>query len=267
MWVLDAFNLAILRYGVGAPGAVLRTPNVSGTAQVGTQQVCGGDRWADWAGGQPLDGGLLATSTTPPAVQWLVDGVANGTTTRTYTPVAGDLGKSLSCTVNETYRNPLFVTTSATSAGVAVIAQNSGPTGPTGPTGAPGAPGAPGATGPAGPVGATGSPGAAGAAGKDGAQGAQGPAGPQGAQGPAGPASKVTCTVKGKKKPKVTCTVKTTASASSTRLRWRLMHDGHARSHGTLRGSRPRLRLGHLRPGRYTLHIQGRRGGTVIVVN
>jgi streptogramin lyase len=260
-----------MSFGTGSAGgpvlpASQRPPSVMGTAQVGTQQVCGDDRWASWAGIQPQDGGLLSTSTTPPAVQWLVNGVANGTTTRTYTPVAGDLGKSLACTENVTYRYPLFVTTSATSAGVSVIAQNSGPTGATGPAGG---------VGPTGGVGPKGSTGAAGPVGAAGANGPAGPAGAKGDQGPAGPAgrdAKVTCTVKKKgTSAKVTCKVKLVASASSSRLHWRLMRGGHSYAHGTARAHHHRVSialggLGGLGAGRYQLHLQGGKAPTTIVV-
>jgi hypothetical protein len=147
-----------------------------------------------------------------------------------------------------------------------------GPAGPAGPTGPTGPSGPTGPAGPAGPTGATGSAGATGAAGangKDGANGqngAQGPQGPQGAQGPAGPAGKVTCKVKGKTKVKVTCTVKQGASASRARLHWRLMRGGHAYSHGTAHRGRLQLDLGHLRPGRYVLHVAGQRTGTRILI-
>lgn len=250
LWYGDGANIS--RFDLNGSPASNRLPAVSGTAQVGTQQVCGGDRWSDWAGQQPYDGGLLASSTSPPAVQWLRNGVAiPGATARTYTPTeaAGDsVGESLSCKVNVTYRLPLNVTTSATSAGVTVIAQNSGP---------------PGATGPVGPAGANGANGSAGP------QGPPGPQGPQGAQGPAGRDARVTCTVKKRGvKVKVTCKVQLLASASSARLRWSLLRGGHTYAHGTTRArhSRVRLNLGRLAKGRYLLHLQGRKGGTVIVV-
>jgi streptogramin lyase len=236
------------RFGTGAPAASLRAPSVIGTAQVGTQQVCGGDRWADWAGAQPDDGGLLSSSTGPPAVQWLKDGSPiAGATNRTYIPVAGDLGHALSCTESVTYRDALGVTVPVTSATVTVIAQNSGPTGPTG------------------PAGGTGSAGPAGVAGSNGANGKDGAQGPQGAQGPAGPAAKVTCKAKGTKKVRVTCKV-TAASASNARLRWSLRRAGRTYRHGTTRGSHLRLQLGNLAKGRYLLHLEGIHGGTVIVV-
>jgi DNA-binding beta-propeller fold protein YncE len=110
--------------------------------------------------------------------------------------------------------------------------------------------------------------------GTQGGAGPQGPTGPagsngsNGAPGPrglAGPAAKVTCKVKNGTKVKVTCTVKQGASASSARLRWRLMRAGRAVSHGTSQGDL-RLSLGHLRPGHYSLHVQGQKGATSIVV-
>jgi streptogramin lyase len=267
LWFTDSGTKAIARFGLGAPPASGRPPSVNGIAQVGTQQVCGGDRWANWAGIQPEDGGLLSSSTSPPAVQWF-EGTSprlaiSGATGRTYTPAAGDLGKSLSCTENVTYRLPLNVTTSANSAAVTVISQNSGPTGATGATGAAGSNGATGPTGAQGPVGDAGAPGAAG---KDGAQGPAGPAGP------AGRDAKATCKVKKSgAKVKVTCKVQLVASASSARLRWRLMHAGHAYAHGTTQArhhrARLRLNLSHLGKGRYLLRLQGGKGATAIVVS
>jgi Divergent InlB B-repeat domain/Collagen triple helix repeat (20 copies) len=146
-----------------------------------------------------------------------------------------------------------------------------GPSGPTGPKGSTGSTGPSGPSGPTGPKGSTGSTGPGGSAGQNGAAGAAGPAGPGGPQGPVGPqgpqgpAGKVTCKVKQKgKKVKVTCTVKATASAS--RVNWRLMRGGQAYSHGTTRANRLQLDLSNLRRGRYVLHVQGERKGTVIVV-
>jgi DNA-binding beta-propeller fold protein YncE len=108
-----------------------------------------------------------------------------------------------------------------------------------------------GAVGPTGPQGATGI----------GAKGDDGATGPQGRP---GPPAKVTCKVKGAKKPKVTCTIREEATASAARLRWRLMHDGHAVSHGTARHGR--IQLGALPPGHYRLRVEGREGATAIVV-
>jgi hypothetical protein len=117
-----------------------------------------------------------------------------------------------------------------------------------------------GSQGEAGAPGATGSQGAKGDTGSQGAAGAQGPAGPQG---PAGKVN-VTCKVKGKK---VTCTVKNAAKSSSAQsLHWRLMHGGHAYSHGASPSGDLRLDLRHTPPGRYRLHIQGQKGSTPIVV-
>jgi streptogramin lyase len=251
LWYGDGTSISRFDLGQGnvVQSASLEAPSVNGTAQVGTQQTCGGDRWASWAGIQPQNGGLLASSTEPPAVQWFVDG-SPVATTPTYTPAAGDLGEPLTCTKTVTYRLPLNVTTSATSEPVTVIAQNSGPIGPIGATGA------------------------AGANGTNGSNGVAGPQGPVGAQGPAGPAgrdAKVTCTVKKKgTKVKVTCKVQLVASASSSSLRWRLMRGGKAYARGTTsarhRKASIRLDLSDLRKGRYLLRLQGDRGGTVIVV-
>jgi Divergent InlB B-repeat domain/Collagen triple helix repeat (20 copies) len=146
-----------------------------------------------------------------------------------------------------------------------------GPEGPQGPTGPGGPQGPGGPTGPQGPTGSPGSQGPAGQAGSqgpagpNGSQGPAGPAGPQGPQGPQGPAGNVTCKVKQKgKKVKVTCTVK--ASASSSRVHWRLTRKGHAYSHGIARDGRLQLDLSNLRRGRYVLQVQGERKGIRIVV-
>ncbi len=105
-----------------------------------------------------------------------------------------------------------------------------------------------------------------GASGTDGASGTEGPqgkAGPQGKEGPPGPEGqvKVTCKVRHHK---VKCTA--TPTNRRHRLRWRLMRAGHAVSHGTTHGTTLRLKLGHLRPGSYTLHIRGQRGATRIEI-
>jgi hypothetical protein len=258
------------KFGTGAPPALSQPPRVIGSVQVGTQQVCGEDRWNSWAGALPVYGGLLEGSATP-KVQWFRDGleeISSAKDSWTYTPdQVEDEGHMLSCKVNVAYRVPLNVVTSATSAEVEVISQSSGPTGPSGATGATGATGAKGATGASGATGSAGVAGPTGPAGANGQNGAPGAQGPQGAQGPAGPqgpAGKVTCKVRQKgSKVKVTCTVK--ASASSARLRWRLMHDGNAVRHGVV-ARHHRLRLGDLDKGRYVLQVQGRKS-TVIVVN
>jgi streptogramin lyase len=263
IWVANVGNTkAIGRFGIGAPDASVRAPSVSGGAQVNTQQVCGGDRWSDWAGMQPFDGGLLASSTTPAPVQWLLDGTPiAGATSRTYTPVESDLGKLLACETTATYRS-LAVTVSATSVGVKVIAQNSGPEGKEGKEGKTGAGGAQGATGPQGPAGSQGP------AGVQGPAGAQGPAG---SQGPAGRDGKVTCKVVQKgRKAKVTCTVKlVAASARSARVRWSLTRSGRTFAHGVTHAGRHggvSVTLAGLVRGRYHLHVQGHRGSVTVLV-
>jgi len=257
LWFVDpGSTVAIGRLGAGAPDASLRAPGVVGSLQEQTQQTCGEDRWASWAGSQPFDGGLLESSTTPPAVEWFLDGNPVGNA-RTYTPGAGSAGKVLSCAENVTYRYPLGVTVPTASAPVTVLKQSQGEPGKDGKAGKDGENGKNGATGATGP---TGAPGA------NGANGAQGPVGSQGSVGPAGRDAKVTCTVKKKgAKVKVTCKVQMVASASSSGLRWRLMRGGNPVRHGATASDH--LRLGNLRHGRYVLRVQGDTEGTAIVVH
>jgi DNA-binding beta-propeller fold protein YncE len=122
-----------------------------------------------------------------------------------------------------------------------------------------------GTAGPTGPQGGTGDIGPTGGNGTNGANGKEGPPGPQGPRGERGAAAKVTCKVKGAKKPKVTCTVKQGATASAARLRWRLVRDGHVVRHGTARHGR--IQLGSLPSGHYRLKVEGRKSSTVIVVD
>ncbi|HEX3324210.1 MAG TPA: hypothetical protein VHR65_03600, partial [Solirubrobacterales bacterium] len=71
-------------------------------------------------------------------------------------------------------------------------------------------------------------------------------------------------------KVKVTCNVQLVASASSSRLRWRLTRGGHVYARGTISTSRAahaELDLGRLSKGHYRLHVQGRHGGTLLVVS
>lgn len=121
-----------------------------------------------------------------------------------------------------------------------------------------------GAVGSTGPQGGTGATGLTGADGANGANGNDGPAGPRGPRGERGPAVKVTCKVRGIRKRKVTCRVKQDAAASAARLRWRLMRNGNAVSHGIARHGR--IQLGTLPPGHYRLKVEGRKGATAIVV-
>jgi len=271
LWLSTAgVGKPILRFGTAAPDASVRAPSVLGGAQEEAAQSCGDERWSNWAGMQPFDGGLLSSSTTPPAVEWLLEGTVVSTSP-TYTPASGSAGDELACRMNATYRFPLGVTVSAQGDGVEIQPEGgSGGAGPTGPTGPQGTPGTPGATGPAGAPGATGPAGANGTNGSNGAKGsdgAQGPAGAQGAQGPAGPqgpAGKVTCKVKQGKKTKVTCTVKNaSASAKRLNLRWRVSQGGQTYDRGVTHGNR--VAIDDLDEGRYVLHVQGQKG-TVIVV-
>jgi streptogramin lyase len=144
----DTAPAAIGRIGAGTPAASQTAPVVAGSAQQGTQQVCEGDRWSDWAGEQPSVSAFGFDG-----YQWLLDGnVIAGQSARSYTPAAADIGHQLSCRVTVTY--PLLaVTVPATSAGVTITPQVTGP---------PGAAGAAGATGPIGTAGPTGAIGATG---------------------------------------------------------------------------------------------------------
>ncbi len=131
LWFADeGATPAIGQFGVGAPAASVRAPSVIGSLQEQTQQTCGDDSWANWAGIQPEDGGLLESSTAPPAVEWFLGGGTTPVSTaRTYTPAASTHGQTLSCRENVTYRYPLGVTVSKASSTVTLIAQSQGPPG------------------------------------------------------------------------------------------------------------------------------------------
>jgi streptogramin lyase len=119
LWFTENGGSNIGQVLTGAAGASVSSPHVIGSGRQGTQQTCGGEIWAHWAGEQPVPNPPTAT---PPGVQWLLDGspiaAANG---ETYTPVAGDVGHQLACAVSATYRL-LRATVLATSAGVPVLA-------------------------------------------------------------------------------------------------------------------------------------------------
>jgi streptogramin lyase len=220
--------------GTGAPAASVRAPSVTGSGEQGTQQVCQGDQWSPWAGQLPF-----ADAQSWDGFTWLRDGRAiSGATGPSYTPIAGDVGHSLACTVTVTY--PLMDTTvSSTSATVTVIPPGAGATGPTGGTG---------------PTGAT------------------GPKGDAGPQGPAGQVELVTCktvtrTVKhgGKthKVKKLSCTTKLVSGPvkfKTARVHASLMRRGavYATGDATIHGSRVRAYLmaaRSLTAGRYTLVV------------
>ena len=65
---------------------------------------------------------------------------------------------------------------------------------------------------------------------------------------------------------KVKCTVKTSAQSSASRVCWRLMHGGHAVSHGKTSSARLQKVLNGLSDGNYVLQVKGQSGGTSVVV-
>jgi hypothetical protein len=255
LWFTDQSRTkAIGRVGAGVSAASVAAPVVAGSGQQGTQQVCEGDRWAVWAGQQPLPDAFAFDG-----YQWSRDGSPiAGQTGQSYTPTSSDVGHQLSCAVTVTY--PLLdVTDAATSAAVTVIPQSSGPTG---------AQGAPGQTGPSG------------------AQGQTGPRGPQGQTGPQGPAGKVelvTCRTVTRTVTRhghrvrvkrqvcstrlVTGPVKLTiASGSAGAALWRggvVYATGYSQQDRD--GARTTLLAARmLRPGRYTLTVTSRRRGHTV---
>ena len=119
VWFAEEDGNRIGQIITGAGAAVVRAPSVMVPARRGVPATCQGEQWADWAGQQPA---LDAPSATPPGVQWLLDGTPiPGATGQSYTPVAGDVGHQLACTVAATYQL-LDVTALTTSIGVNVIA-------------------------------------------------------------------------------------------------------------------------------------------------
>jgi len=222
--------------GAGVPAASVRAPSVTGSGQQGTQQLCQGDVWAQWANQPPS-----YTAFSFDGYQWLRDGSPiPGATGQAYSPTVSDVGHTLACMVTVTY--PLLdVTTSSTSVGVTVIAQSSGPTGPQGPSAAPG---------PAGPV------------------------GPVGPVGPAGRIELVTCstvtvTVKHHKVKRQNCkgrlvtgpvTFTTQAGDRASLARGRVLYaSGEVTRIGGDRTALALVPSRALRPGRYTLTIRLRR--------
>jgi streptogramin lyase len=127
LWFTENSGNKVGLVGAGAAAASVRAPSVTGSGQQGTQQVCQGDEWAQWAGEPPSFSAVAFDG-----YQWLRDGrPIAGQTSQAYTPSTGDVGQQLSCTVTVTY--PLLnVTVSATSTAVTVIPQASGPQGQTG---------------------------------------------------------------------------------------------------------------------------------------
>jgi hypothetical protein len=209
----------------GAPEHTV-APSISGYAAVGLLLTCEPGTW---------------TTSPTYAYGWLRDGtsVASG---QTYTPVAADLGRQLTCEVTATNGEGSSHAVSA-----AVVPVMTGPAGPSGPQGA---------TGDTGSKGAAGEPGAKGDTGSKGDPGAAGPIGPAGARGPQGNRGKsaaVTCKVTGSKKdPHVTCAVQYGNGGSGNDRVLRLVRHGHVVARG--RGSHLQL-TGTLPSGSYTLVV------------
>ncbi len=238
-----------------APGANCEYGGVKVVSEAGTEYVCNGEPGAE---GQPGQG--VTVTTEPAGANCEYGGVkveSESGTTYICNGAEGQPGQGVTVTsepagANCTYGGIKVESESGTSY---VCNGAPGATGTQGPQGNPGAQGPAGSDGPQGPAGQNGS---------DGAQGAAGPAGPQGKQGATGKV-KVTCKVKNKK---VVCKVKYVKSnkkhSKRHHLRWRLMSGGHAQSHGKTTIRRLNRVLSHLKPGRYVLHVEGRR--TVIVI-
>ncbi|MGB0091891.1 MAG: hypothetical protein WBP81_05095, partial [Solirubrobacteraceae bacterium] len=53
VWFTETNGDKIGLVGAGAAAASVRAPSVTGSGQQGTQQVCQGDEWAQWAGEPP----------------------------------------------------------------------------------------------------------------------------------------------------------------------------------------------------------------------
>ncbi len=108
-----------------------------------------------------------------------------------------------------------------------------------------------------------------GPAGPPGIAGATGQPGPRG---PAGKNAKVTCKVKKNGvRTKVTCKVKLAKPKSSASVAWRLTRRQRTVAHGVARARSGRIRLDlpgadRLPPGRYVLHLAGRKRGTAFVL-
>ena len=134
LWFTENGGSNIGQVLTGVATASVTAPSVTGSPRVGTQQLCQGEQWANWAGQQPVQN---ASTATPPGVQWLLDGTPiAGATTQQFTPVAGDVGHQLACAVTASYLL-LRVTITASSAGMTVLAPTPIPTSTPTPTSAP----------------------------------------------------------------------------------------------------------------------------------
>jgi virginiamycin B lyase len=113
LWFSDEGSAAALgSVTTGVPAALRAAPRLTGGPQVGATIGCAPARWATWAGAPPsvrllpFDG-----------YRWLRDGtLIPGQRGAAYTPVAADAGQRLACRETVTYKAPLNVTASATSA-------------------------------------------------------------------------------------------------------------------------------------------------------
>ena len=113
LWFTEPAVGRIAVNGAGAPAPSVTPPLVSGPAQPGSQLVCSGETWSNWAGLQPSLNAYAFDG-----YRWLRNGsVIPGANALAYTPVSGDVGTQLACAVTVTY--PLLSTT--TSAGSSAV--------------------------------------------------------------------------------------------------------------------------------------------------
>jgi streptogramin lyase len=78
VWFTENSGKKVGLVGAGAAAASVRAPRVTGSGRQGTQQVCQGDEWAQWAGEPPSYSAVAFDG-----YQWLRDG----------RPIAGQTGQ------------------------------------------------------------------------------------------------------------------------------------------------------------------------------